>query len=247
MLYLIGIGLGNEKDITINAKDAIKDCSLIYLESYTSYLGFDVKRLEKLTKKSIILADRNFVEVENEIIEKAKKENVAFLVKGDVFSATTHVDLFLRAKQNNVECKVLHNASILTAIGDAGLSLYKFGKVVSIPFDNDNIESPYEIFLSNGNNHTLFLLDLIPSEDRFMNFKEAFSYLIKKSNERNDDRINKDTRAVVCAGLCTDKAVIKYGKIKDILKLDIATYPQCVIILGELHFIEEEMISYFKV
>ena len=32
----------------------------------------------------------------NNKIENSKEENVAFLVKGDIFSATTHCDLFLR-------------------------------------------------------------------------------------------------------------------------------------------------------
>lgn len=247
MLYLIGIGLGNEKDITINAKEVVKGCDYVYLENYTSYLGFDVKKLEKLISKNVILVDRNFVEVENEIVANAKNKNIAFLIRGDVFSATTHADLFLRAKQENIDCRIMHNASILTVVGDTGLSLYKFGKVVSIPFDNDQIESPYEIFLANGDMHTLFLLDLRPTENRFMNFKDALKYLIKKSSEKNDNKITLNTKCVVCAGLGTTKAIIKYGKFEDLLKLNIDVYPQSIIIPGELHFMEEEMLNCFKV
>lgn len=40
MFYLIGLGLGDEKDITIKGLEAIKSCELVYLESYTSLLGF---------------------------------------------------------------------------------------------------------------------------------------------------------------------------------------------------------------
>ncbi len=245
MLCLIGIGLGDEKDLTINAKDIIKGCDVIYLENYTSYVGFDVKKLEKLIKKTIILVNRNFVEAENDIIKNAKNKNVAFLVKGDVFSATTHTDLFIRAKQAGIECKVLHNASVITAVGITGLSLYKFGKVVSIPFDNDLIDSPYETLLENKDMHTLFLLDLRPDENRYMNFKDGLKYLLKKSSEKNDNKINNETNCIVCCGLGTEKSIIKYGKIVNLLKLDINVYPQCIIIPSNLHFMEEEMLNYY--
>ncbi len=247
MLYLIGLGLGNEKDLTINSRDIIKKCDFVYLESYTSYIGFDVKKLEKLLKKEIKVIGRNFVESESEIISKAKNKNAAFLVKGDVFSATTHIDLFLRAKQASVECKIFHNASIITAVGDTGLSLYKFGKVVSIPFENFDLDSPYETFLDNKNLHTLFLLDLRPEENSYMNFNDGIKYLLKKSKERNDNKINEETNCAVCAGIGTDKAVIKYGKISDLSKLNIDIYPQCILIPGELHFMEEEMLNLFKI
>lgn len=247
MLYLIGVGLGDEKDLTINARDIIKKCDFVYLESYTSCLDINLQKLEKLVGKTIIVADRNFVEVENQIIENSKACSVVFLVKGDVFSATTHIDLFIRAKQAGVECKVLHNASVITAVGDTGLSLYKFGRVVSIPFDNELIDSSYEAFLANDVIHTLFLLDLRPNENRYMDFKQAINYLVKKSDERKDNKINLETNCVVCAGLGTDKQIIKYGKIRDLLNLNIEVFPQCIIVPGELHFMEEEMLKFFKI
>ena len=247
MLYIIGIGLGNERDITINSKATLKKCDTIYLENYTSFIGFEVKKLEKLIRKKVVLVDRSFVEVENEIIAKAKNQDAAFLVKGDVFSATTHTSLFLRCKQENINCKIIHNASIITGVGDTGLSLYKFGKIVSIPFDNDLIDSPYEIFLANNGMHTLFLLDLRPTENRYMDFKVAFNYLLKKSSDKKDRLVNLETFAVVCAAIGTEKAVIKYGKISELMKLEINVYPQCVILPGDLHFMEEEMLNCFKI
>ena len=33
MLYMIGIGLGDEKDITVKGLEAVKKCSSVYLES----------------------------------------------------------------------------------------------------------------------------------------------------------------------------------------------------------------------
>jgi diphthine synthase len=48
---------------------------------------------------------------------------VAFLVGGDPLSATTHTDLILRAVQLNIPYKIIHNASIMNAIGSCGLQV----------------------------------------------------------------------------------------------------------------------------
>jgi diphthine methyl ester synthase len=56
------------------------------------------------------------------------------LVVGDAFCATTHSDLFLRAinlgilfSYIGIEVKVIHNASIVSAVGCTGLQVYRFG------------------------------------------------------------------------------------------------------------------------
>lgn len=41
----------------------------------------------------------------DEILPKDEKENVAFLVVGDPFGATTHSDLILRARAKNIKVK----------------------------------------------------------------------------------------------------------------------------------------------
>ncbi|MBS3167550.1 diphthine synthase [Candidatus Woesearchaeota archaeon] len=244
MLYLIGIGLGDEKDISLNALNVLKNCDFVYLENYTSKLFFDVEKFEYLIGKKIILADRDLVENKDQIVNNALNKTVAFLVKGDVFSATTHSDLFLRAKEKGVLVKIIHNSSILTAVGDTGLSLYKFGKVASIPFDNKNVKTPITIFLDNHKlkMHTLFLLDLSPKEETYMNFKEAIKYLVDLCPQ-----IKNSTQIIVCGALGTEDSIIKYGEINDLLNIEINIYPQCIIIPAELHFMEEEMLNSFKV
>jgi len=48
MFYLIGIGLGDEKDITVRGLEAVRKCDKVFLESYTSKLvDFDLKRMEE--------------------------------------------------------------------------------------------------------------------------------------------------------------------------------------------------------
>lgn len=45
MLYFIGLGLGNEKDITLCGLEAVKSCEKIFLENYTSVLGVGTDKL----------------------------------------------------------------------------------------------------------------------------------------------------------------------------------------------------------
>lgn len=45
MLYLIGLGLSDEKDVTVRGLETIKASSRVYLEAYTSILGVGKERL----------------------------------------------------------------------------------------------------------------------------------------------------------------------------------------------------------
>ena len=86
MLYLIGLGLADEQDITLRGLNAIKKCSKVYLESYTSILHIPKERLESFYSRPIILADREMVEQQaDEILHNSQNEDVAFLVVGDPF------------------------------------------------------------------------------------------------------------------------------------------------------------------
>lgn len=48
MLYLIGLGLSDEKDVTVRGLEAIKGSDRVYLEAYTSILGVGKERLVSL-------------------------------------------------------------------------------------------------------------------------------------------------------------------------------------------------------
>ncbi|MBI2658719.1 diphthine synthase [Candidatus Woesearchaeota archaeon] len=245
-LYFIGLGLGNEKDITINGLEAVKKCDLVYLENYTSVLNCDKSALEKFYNKKIILAGRNLVEDdENEIIENAKSKNVAFLVAGDPLAATTHIDLFLRAKKQGIKCHVIHNASIVSAVGITGLQVYKFGKTTSIPLENENIEAPYDALKSNLSLglHTLFLLDLNPEEDKFMSVNDAIRYLLKIEIKKNEKVFSEKTLCIGCARIGSEKQVIKAGTARELLKFDFGKPAHCLIVPGKLHFMEEEALK----
>jgi diphthine synthase len=245
-LYMIGIGLWDEKDITIKGLEAVKKCSKVFLENYTSKLGVGADKLEKFYGKKIILADRNIVEKHNyEILEPSKQECVSFLVIGDVFSATTHTDLFLAAKKEGINVVVINNASILTAVGIVGLELYKYGKTTSIPFHNTNVEAPYDVIKMNKKNklHTLLLLDIDAEHNKYMTIKEAIDYLLRVEVERKEKVFTKDTKCIGVARLGSDKPIIIYGKAEELLKIDFGEPLHSLIVPGELHFVEEEALG----
>jgi diphthine synthase len=79
-------------------------------------------------------------------------------------SATTHTDLLLRAKALNIPSRVIHNASVMNAMGACGLQLYNFGQTVSLVFFTDTWKpsSFYDRVKENWERgmHTLVLLDI---------------------------------------------------------------------------------------
>jgi len=186
MLYFIGLGLGDVKDITVKGLEIIRKCERVYLEAYTSVLTYGWKAaLEEFYGRfDLVEADRDLVESGADmILENADKVDVAFLVVGDPFGATTHTDLLLRAKERGIPTKSIHNASIINAIGCCGLQLYNFGETVSIPFwTEDPVWKPdsfYDKILKNlaNNQHTLCLLDIKVKErsvENMMRGKNVF-------------------------------------------------------------------------
>lgn len=250
-LYIIGIGLSTEKDITVKGLEAVKKCEIIYLENYTSLLQCSVQDLEKFYGKKIILANREFTEQHTEmIVNEAKTKEIAFLVIGDPFSATTHVELFKSAKEKHIPIEVINNASVLTAVGITGLQLYKFGKVTSIPFIEDipKLDTPYLVLKENQKMglHTLFLLDLKPNEQKFMTISTALAILEKIQKQKRGKIITKDTLFIGCARLSSKDALIKAGTFEELRKVDFGRPPYCLIMPGRLHFLEEEMLKLWK-
>lgn len=250
-LNFVGLGLGNEKDITVNGLEAVKNSEHVYLESYTSKMEAKVEELENFYDKKIILADRELVEKKaEEILSKAKEENVSFLVIGDVFGATTHTDLMTRAKEEGIEVKVFHNASILNVIAETGLQLYKFGKTTSIPFEEGDYlpETPYDILKENQANgaHTLLLLDLRPDLDKFMKISDAIKQMLKIEGKRNEKIFTEETICIGCARLGQKDQLIKYGKAEELVDQDLGEAPHCLIVPGKLHFMEEDFLKQFQ-
>ncbi|KAF3834587.1 hypothetical protein F7725_027145 [Dissostichus mawsoni] len=61
MLYLVGLGLGDATDITVKGLAAVRGCSRVYLEAYTSILTVGKEALEEYYGMPLILADRDLL------------------------------------------------------------------------------------------------------------------------------------------------------------------------------------------
>ena len=249
-LYFIGLGLSDEKDISVKGLEAVERCGAVYLEHYTSVLNCAKQDLEKFYGKRVILATRALVEQDAEatILKDAAEKDTAFLVIGDPFCATTHVDLYLRARKAGIACRIIHNASVISAVGVTGLQVYKFGKTTSIPFRNEQVDSPYEAMKENRKMgmHTLFLLDLDPIEGRYMTVGDAIRYLLRAALRKGDGVFKDSTLCVGCARLGAKDQIIKAGSASQLLKADFGKPVHCLIVPGQLHFVEEEALTLWK-
>lgn len=266
-LYFIGLGLFDEKDISIKGLEIIKKCKYVFLENYTCKLHTSIKKMEDLYSKEIILADREMVESTSEtsILKHAIDNDVAFLVIGDPMSATTHTDLWLRCKELSIKTKFIPNASIFTAVGVTGLQLYKFGKTSSIVFPEPNWlpQTPYDTIKLNKehNLHTLLLLDIKVKESskadirknkdnflpsRYMTVNEGIKALFDIEEIRKEGVFTDETLCIGCARLGSDDPTIIFGKAKDLLTRDFKEALHCIIVPAKMHFLEEEAVNNYS-
>lgn len=267
VLYLIGLGLYNEKDISVRGLELVRDSDYVYMEYYTSILGVSKEVLENYYQKKIILADREMIEseFEKEIMEKAKEFKVALLVVGDPFSATTHVDLYLRATHAGVKIEVLNNASIINACGITGLSLYRFGEIISIPYFTKNWKpfSFYEKIKKNVDSdlHTLLLLDIKVKEiseenlargkmiyepPRFMNVNTALAQLKESEENLQLGIINQNTKFIGLARVGAPEQQIVSGSFDELKDYDFgAPLHSLVICASSMHPLEKEMYEFY--
>ncbi|KAK2971462.1 hypothetical protein RJ640_020868 [Escallonia rubra] len=270
MLYIIGLGLGDEKDITLRGLEAVKNCEKVYIEAYTSLLSFGLSSnglstLEELYGKMITLADREMVEERADvIISEAREFDVAFLVVGDPFGATTHTDLVVRAKQSGINVKVVHNASVMNAIGLCGLQLYRYGETVSIPFFTETWrpDSFYEKIQRNRTLglHTLCLLDIRVKEPtleslcrgrkqyeppRYMTISTAIEQLLEVEQARGAFAYGEDTTCVGFARLGSEDQMVVAGSMKQLQAIDFGPPLHCLVIVGKTHPVEDEMLGFY--
>ncbi|MGM5481161.1 MAG: diphthine synthase [Nanobdellota archaeon] len=266
-LYLIGIGLYDHKDVTFRGLELIKNCDTVYLENYTSILNCSTEEMEDFYGREVILASRDLVEKEAEekLIQPAKDTDVALLVVGDPFGATTHTDLMLRAKEAGVEVGTIFNASVLNAVGVSGLELYKFGKTTSIVYpDGDWLpHTPYDVIKMNREHglHTLCLLDIKvaepsvedlrkgsarPQPPRYMTVAEGLAVLERIEQDRKKNLISRDTLIVGVARLGHPDMKIITGTLDELKEVDFGGPLHSLIVPGKLHHIEEEALKQFR-
>src|SRR5919205_2454249 len=155
MLWIIGIGINGYKGISTDAVDILKKCDRIYLERFTSPLSpDDISGLSALVEKNdkvndiLIPVQRWFVEDGREIIEQSQFKNIGLLTYGDPLIATTFTELHVRAVKRSIRVKIIHAASGITSlIGESGLHIYKFGRMVTMMTGFQSYLSVYNTIL----------------------------------------------------------------------------------------------------
>lgn len=242
MLYLIGLGLWDENDLSLRALAALKKCDAVYVEFYTNKWLGDMKKLEEIAGKKITLLKRQDAESEK-LTDEARENNVALLVPGDPLVATTHIQLLIDAKQKGVKTHVIHASSIYTAIAETGLQLYKFGRTTTLAFIEKSFKpsSPYEMIMENrkAGLHTLVLLDV--KENSYMTVADGIDVLLATG-----ELLDTNTKIVACCQLGGDQK-IKYGTMSSLAKdASLDKTPAVIIIPGRLHFKEEEALRMYE-
>ncbi|GLA16741.1 diphthine synthase [Aspergillus niger] len=268
MLYLVGLGLADETDITVRGLEIVKKAERVYLEAYTAILLVDKEKLEAFYGRPVIEADREKVESgSDEILADADKVDVAFLVVGDPFGATTHTDLVLRARELGIESKVIPNASIMSGIGCTGLQLYNFGQTVSMVFFTENWKpsSYYDRVKENVQLglHTLVLLDikvkepslenmargrLVYEPPRFMTVAQCASQMLETEEERQEGVWGPDSLAVGAARVGAADQKLVAGTLKELAEVEMGRPLHSLVLIGKrAHDLEKDYIREFVV
>ena len=248
-LIFIGLGLFSEGGISLRGVEEARDADLVFAELYTSLLpGLSLSRLEGIIGKKITVLDRRAIEDENGevMLRRAERGRVAFLVPGDPLIATTHIDLRIRAERRGIKTRVVHAASIVSAVmGLSGLQNYRFGRSVTIPFPRDDYlsETPYMVIAENKSRelHTICFLDVDAEKAEYMSISEALKILLCLEGRIGKGVLTPGSLAVGISRAGSMEGVVKAGSVEDLISYDFGGPPHILIIPSDrLHFVEAE-------
>jgi len=250
-LTFIGLGLYGTHDLSLHGLHVLHESEAVYAEFYTSRLGsFDHQSFEQQIDKPITILSREKTEGADEILASAKKKHVALLVCGDPMTATTHVDLRLRAAKAGIPTRIIHASSILTAApGLLGLQTYKFGRSTTLAFPQKNFfpTSPYDVIAANlkAGLHTLVFLDIQAENNRYMTAPEGLRLILEMGRHLKDTTITDGTLACVVARAGSENPVVAADRIKSLVNRDFGPPLHILVIPGALHFIEVDALTAF--
>ena len=236
----VGLGLNDENGISLEGLDEARKSGAVYAEFYTNPMpGLDLKRLESLVGQKIQILDRIKLEEEEgrEMIQAAQKRSVVLLVPGDPMIATTHISLRLSLAKHGIRSRIIHAASIMSAIcGATGLQSYKFGKAITIPYDNPLPQSVIDTISDNRSRglHTLLLLDVRADRGRQLTIPQALDKIVRGRTDMSE------MLAVGAARLGARDEKVKAAKMRRLVQEDFGETPHSIVAVGKLHFMEAE-------
>ncbi len=241
MLTFIGLGLYDERSVTVEGRDALRTADHAFAEFYTSKLiGTTVDDLEAYHDIDIDVRDREGVEQDPEpILDAAADGDAVFLTAGDTMISTTHIDLRLRAAERGIETRVIHGVTAQSAASSlTGLQNYRFGKAVTLPFPYahggddvpksvvESVEANLELGL-----HTLVYLDIKAARDEYMTASTAASMLATDW---------KDMLGVVVARAGSPDPAIAADRLSALAERDFGDPLHLLVIPADLHHIEAD-------
>jgi len=247
-LIFVGLGLHDEKGISLHGLEETRGANTVFAEFYTSLMpGLSTQALVRLVGREVLVVSRRDLEEEGGrlILQEARRGKAVFLVPGDPLIATTHVDLRVRAEKEGIKTHVIHGASIISAvIGLSGLQNYKFGRSVTIPLPERgwSPETPYEAILENRKMglHTLCFLDIKVEESRYMTIKDGLGKLLAIEKRKRGGVVTLDTLIVGVARAGSREPTVKAGYVREVMNYDFGAPPHTLIFPGKLHFMEAE-------
>lgn len=240
---IIGLGLNDEKGISLEGLEEAKRSNLVFAEFYTNIMPrLNLDRLESLIGKRLRILGRTQLEDENgaQLSEAAMKGSVALLVPGDPMIATTHVALRISLSKQGIETRIFHAASIMSAVcGATGLQSYKFGKSVTIPRDDPLPNSVIDTISENSTRglHTLLLLDVKSEKDHQLTIKDSIGKLLETRPDL------KDRLALGAARVGAGDEMVRASRLDDLMGVDFGDPPHCIVVPGRLHFMEAEALK----
>jgi diphthine synthase len=251
MLTFVGLGLYDERSVTVAGRDAVAAADRAFAEFYTSHLvGADVDDLADYHDTPIEVRDREGVERDPEPILSAAEDgsDVVFLTAGDTMISTTHVDLRLRAEDRGIETRVVHAPTAESAASSlTGLQNYRFGKATTLPFPwahgadgvPDSVLETVEANRERGL-HTLVYLDIKVDHpridgDAYMTASEAAGLLAENWRE--------DALGVVVARAGAPDATVRADRLDRLADADFGEPLHLLVVPGDLHHVEEDALA----
>ena len=267
MLTFVGLGLYDERSITIEGRDALRAADRVFAEFYTGTLvGTTIPDLEAFHDVEIRVRDRTGTERDPDpILDAARERETAFLVAGDPMISTTHVDLRLRATERGIDTRVVHGTTAQTAASSlTGLQNYRFGKATTLPFAYGSGGVPDSVLTTIAENrdrglHTLCYLDIEAERDRYMTADdaarrlaeafEAFETTDGTGDDRNENATETDadagggTLAVGIARAGSPEPFVRADRLSVLGSVDFGGPLHLLVIPGELHHLEAEALK----
>ncbi|WP_121821434.1 diphthine synthase [Halostella salina] len=253
MLTFIGLGLYDERSVTVAGRDALRDADRAFAEFYTSTLvGTNVADLEAYHDTEIEVLERADVEQHPEqILDAAESEHVAFLTAGDTMISTTHVDLRLRAQDRGVETRVIHGTTAQTAASAlTGLQNYRFGEATTLPFDYahgaDGLPASVTETIDENRErglHTLVYLDIKVDNEAAVaraGDEELQEYMTADTAAEYLAAEYPDLLAVVVARAGSSDPLVRAGRMADLATESFGGPLHLLVVPGDLHHIERD-------